>query len=263
MRLTTVHHWGSNPPGVEGSAPHRLQTPHGWASNPPRGSVTFQVTGHPQGVEVHIQVTPAPGGCEPHSSTVVSRTALPSCATGGYRGARFLVRSVAGVGRSAVGGAQTQGVFASRGDTFISNTSVVQGGGPGRDSPSFILPVVEPENTSSEARPGVPTMPNTNPQHTERTTAPPATPRGFNPNHKRLNEEPTHPPPPQRVSHVHKPTQKERGPAHQANPPPRKTVAATYSPTPPQGSTISAKRLNDRVRNETGCDPPAKTTTET
>ena len=42
----------------------------------------------------------------------------------------------------------------------------------------------------------------------------------------------------------------------------RKTVAATYSPTPPQGSTISTKRLNDRVRKETGCDPPAMTTTE-
>ena len=32
---------------------------------------------------------------------------------------------------------------------------------------------------------------------------------------------------------------------------------------PQQGSTISAKRLNDRVRNETGCDPLTMTTTET
>ncbi|CAL9490994.1 hypothetical protein SUDANB121_03252 [Nocardiopsis dassonvillei] len=45
--------------------------------------------------------------------------------------------------------------------------------------------------------------------------------------------------------------------------PQQKTVAATYSPTPPQGSTISARRLNDRVRNVTGCDPPTITTTET
>ena len=43
----------------------------------------------------------------------------------------------------------------------------------------------------------------------------------------------------------------------------QKTVAATYSPTPPQGSTISARRLNDRVRNETECNPPTITTTET
>jgi hypothetical protein len=59
--------------------------------------------------------------------------------------------------------AQTEGVFASAGDTFISNTSVVQGGGPGRESPFFILPVVEDQNTSSEARPGVAITPNTNP----------------------------------------------------------------------------------------------------
>ena len=55
-----------------------------------------------------------------------------------------------------------------------------------------------------------------------------------------------------------KPPAKRRGALN-----PKKTVAATYSPTPPQGSTISARRLNDRVRKVTGCDPPTITTTET
>src|SRR5699024_5727318 len=74
-----------------------------------------------------------------------------------------------------------------------------------------------------------------------------------------------HQPPP---SHVHKPTQKEKrgqGKAptrHQPPPPHKKTVAATYSPTPPQGSTISVRRLHDRVRKETGYNPSTKTTTE-
>src|SRR5699024_330312 len=45
--------------------------------------------------------------------------------------------------------------------------------------------------------------------------------------------------------------------------PSKKTVAATYSPTPPQGSTISVRRLHDRVRKETGYNPSTKTTTET
>src|SRR5699024_12572680 len=51
---------------------------------------------------------------------------------------------------------------------------------------------------------------------------------------------------------------------HQAPPPPptQKTVAATYSPTPPQGSTIGVRRLHDRVRKETGYNPSTKTTTE-
>src|SRR5699024_10500246 len=43
--------------------------------------------------------------------------------------------------------------------------------------------------------------------------------------------------------------------------PSKKTVAATYSPTPPQGSTISVRRLHDRVRKETGYNPSTKTTT--
>src|SRR5699024_431470 len=52
--------------------------------------------------------------------------------------------------------------------------------------------------------------------------------------------------------------------AHKAPPPLpfKKTVAATYSPTPPQGSTISVRRLHDRVRKETGYNPSTKTTTE-
>lgn len=72
-------------------------------------------------------------------------------------------------------------------------------------------------------------------------------------------------PPPQRQPHsqTHKPEHKKVGGRPKTTPHPQKTVAATYSPTPPQGSTISAKRLNDRVRKETGCDPPAITTTET
>src|SRR5699024_2733539 len=51
---------------------------------------------------------------------------------------------------------------------------------------------------------------------------------------------------------------------HQAQTPTptQKTVAATYSPTPPQGSTISVRRLHDRVRKETGYNPSTKTTTE-
>src|SRR5699024_3362889 len=49
---------------------------------------------------------------------------------------------------------------------------------------------------------------------------------------------------------------------HKPPPPHKKTVAATYSPTPPQGSTISVRRLHDRVRKETGCNPSTKTTTE-
>lgn len=70
------------------------------------------------------------------------------------------------------------------------------------------------------------------------------------------NREHNHPP--------NNPHNTKAGGRPQDDPPPsQKTVAATYSPTPPQGSTISAKRLNDRVRKETGCDPPAITTTET
>src|SRR5699024_6925259 len=67
------------------------------------------------------------------------------------------------------------------------------------------------------------------------------------------------------ISHVHKPTQKKRGESttkHIPLYPSKKTVAATYSPTPPQGSTISVRRLHDRVRKETGYNPSTKTTTE-
>src|SRR5699024_2158370 len=58
---------------------------------------------------------------------------------------------------------------------------------------------------------------------------------------------------------------KEKRRKHHKAPPPlpfKKTVAATYSPTPPQGSTISVRRLHDRVRKETGYNPSTKTTTE-
>src|SRR5690606_32461406 len=41
--------------------------------------------------------------------------------------------------------------------------------------------------------------------------------------------------------------------------PTRVCTAATYSPTPPRGSTIGAGRLNDRVRKGTGWTPPAMT----
>src|SRR5699024_8507954 len=61
------------------------------------------------------------------------------------------------------------------------------------------------------------------------------------------------------------PTQKKRGESttkHLPLFPSKKTVAATYSPTPPQGSTISVRRLHDRVRKETGYNPSTKTTTE-
>src|SRR5699024_4838969 len=71
--------------------------------------------------------------------------------------------------------------------------------------------------------------------------------------------------PPTWFSHVHKPTQKKRGESttkHLPLFPSKKTVAATYSPTPPQGSTISVRRLHDRVRKETGYNPSTKTTTE-
>ena len=63
------------------------------------------------------------------------------------------------------------------------------------------------------------------------------------------------------------PKKRERGrgkhpPGTNPTPTQRKTVAATYSPTPPQGSTISVRRLHDRVRKETGYNPSTKTTTE-
>ena len=55
--------------------------------------------------------------------------------------------------------------------------------------------------------------------------------------------------------------QKRGGPPTKGRSPPQKRCpAATYSPTPHHGgSTISAGRLNDRVRNETGCFPSAIT----
>ena len=39
-------------------------------------------------------------------------------------------------------------------------------------------------------------------------------------------------------------------------------VALTYVPTPEGRSIIGAGRLNFRVRNGAGCDPPANSTTE-
>ena len=39
-------------------------------------------------------------------------------------------------------------------------------------------------------------------------------------------------------------------------------VAPTYVPTSVAGSIIGAGRLNFRVRNGAGCDPPASSTTE-
>ena len=97
----------------------------------------------------------------------------------------------------------------------------------------------------------------------------PTTPRTRNPRRPRPHH-PKHPTHKKRggrpqATPQHNPptTQNKRGGRQKTTPSPKKTVAATYSPTPPQGSTISAKRLNDRVRNETGCDPPAITTTET
>ena len=68
---------------------------------------------------------------------------------------------------------------------------------------------------------------------------------------------------PHRFSHVHKPVQKKREEKHPTRhhplfPSSKKTVAATYSPTPPQGSTISVRRLHDRVRKETGYNPSTK-----
>src|SRR5699024_7672484 len=49
---------------------------------------------------------------------------------------------------------------------------------------------------------------------------------------------------------------------HKPPPPHKKTVAATYSPTPPQGSTISVRRLHDRARKQTGYNPSTEATTE-
>src|SRR5699024_7770774 len=66
-------------------------------------------------------------------------------------------------------------------------------------------------------------------------------------------------------THTRKKKKKVAGKAptrHKPPPPHKKTVAATYSPTPPQGSTISVRRLHDRVRKETGYNPSTKTTTE-
>ena len=104
---------------------------------------------------------------------------------------------------------------------------------------------------------------HSNPHRRGRTPTP--TPSGPRP--REISHNPTHTRKPQFTNAQTTPTKKgEEEPAPKDKPfpsLPRKTVAATYSPTPQQGSTISARRLNDRVRNETECDPPAKTTTET
>src|SRR5690606_28984183 len=70
---------------------------------------------------------------------------------------------------------------------------------------------------------------------------------------------PTEMGPPGRVAPFLRKSKRERMPLGHPLPFQCVCTAATYSPTPPQGSTIGAGRLNDRVRKGTGWTPPAMT----
>ncbi len=111
-------HQPPRPQGV-GSFALRRSNPHGANPLNPRGCARASVQ-PPQPQEVCLK--PRPPWLNPHGANPLRHSGVQTCT----RAPGSVVR----VGGSAVGGAQTAGVFARGGDTHLWNTSVVLGGGP-------------------------------------------------------------------------------------------------------------------------------------